>query len=358
MKLRSITFLVDRLNKAVLVLLAPLGVVYRFIMWARNRFYDIGVFPSKKLPCKVISIGNVTLGGTGKTPAVITLAKYFQKQAISVAVLSRGYGRKTKKTVLVTDGNEIQSDWRAVGDEAFLLAHSLNSVPIVVDNNRFRGGSFLIKNYNPDIVILDDAFQHRHIKRDVDVVLLNSIETSRNHRLIPFGNLREPMGQLKRADIIILSKTNLGDFPEDIHIEQFSEAPLHTAELEAETFLLDKDKTKIPVHNYHNKTCVMVTSVGNPNGVSKTVDKMNLTVATHLRFRDHHVYNQRDCNKINKALKEKNSDYILTTEKDIFKLCSISRKNNVLSLSNEIYSLPVKFVFQDKTLDKIRIQLY
>ena len=348
----------DKFNKFILILLAPLGVVYRFIIWVRNLFYDIGVLPSKELPCKVVSIGNISLGGTGKTPAVIALAKYFQKQAVSVAILSRGYGRKTKKTVLVTDGNEIQSDWQSVGDEAFLIAHSLISIPVVVDKNRFRGGNFLIKNYNPDIIILDDAFQHRRIKRDIDIVLLNCIETLENHRLIPFGNLREPLGQLKRADIIILSKANLGDFPEDIHIEQFSEAPLHKAELEAETFLMDKDKTKVPVYNYHNKICVMVTSVGSPDGVSKTADKMNLTVATHLSFQDHHVYNQRDCNKINKIVKEKNGDYILTTEKDIFKLCSVSGNNNGLSLSSKIYSLSVKFVFQDKTLDEIRTQLY
>jgi len=357
LKLRSTTFLVDRLNRAVLVLLAPLGVVYRLIIWARNRFYDIGVFPSKRLPCKVISIGNVTLGGTGKTPAVITLVKYFQKRAVSVAVLSRGYGRKTKKTVLVTDGNEIQSDWKDVGDEAFLLAHSLNSVPIVVDNNRFRGGSFLIKSYNPDIIILDDAFQHRHIKRDIDVVLLNSIETLRGHRLIPFGNLREPMGQLKRADIIILSKTNLGDFPKDIHVEQLSGAPLHKAEIKAEAFLKDNDNTKVPIHRFHNKKGVMVTSVGSPDGVSKIADKVKLNVATHLRFRDHHAYNQNDCNKIDSALKEKKGDYVLTTEKDIFKLCSVFEKNNMLNISKKVYSLPIRFVFQDNTLDEIWTQL-
>ena len=328
-------------------------------MWVRNLFYDTGVFPSQKLPCKVISIGNINLGGTGKTPAVIALVKHFQKQGVSVAVLSRGYGRNTKKTVLVTDGNDdIQSDWRSVGDEAFLMAHSLKSVPVVVDKNRFRGGNFLIKNYNPDIIILDDAFQHRRIKRDIDIVLLNCIETIENYRLIPFGNLREPLVQLKRADMIILSKTNLGDFPEDIHIEQFSKAPLHKAELEADNFLMDKDKTKIPVHNYHNKTCVMVTSVGSPDGVSKTAAKMNLTVATHLRFRDHHVYRQKDCNKINKAVKEKNSDYILTTEKDMFKLSPVSSENNKLNLTKKVFSLPIKFIFSDKTLDEIRRHVF
>ena len=357
LKLRWITSLIDRMNKFILILLAPLGIVYRFIIWARNLFYDIGVFHSKELPCKVVSIGNLSLGGTGKTPAVIALSKYLKKQAVSVAVLSRGYGRKTKKTVLVTDGNEIQSDWRSVGDEAFLIAHSLKSIPVVVDNNRVRGGNYLIKNYNPDIIILDDAFQHRRIKRDIEIVLLNCIETLENHRLIPFGNLREPLGQLKRADIIILSKTNLGDFPENIHIEQFSNGALHKAYIEAETFLLDKDQTKIPSHNYHNKKCVLVTGVGSPSGVLKTAHKIDLTIATHLRFRDHHVYNENDCKKINKAIIEKKCDYILTTEKDMIKLCSVSDKNIALSLSNEIYSLPIRFVFQDKTLDMIRTKL-
>ena len=102
---------------------------------------------------------------------------------------------------------------------------------------------------------------------------------------------------------------------------------------------------------------MLVTGVGSPGGVLKTAHKMDLTIATHLRFRDHHMYNENDCKKINKAIIEKKCDYILTTEKDMIKLCSVSDKNIALSLSNEIYSLPIRFVFQDKTLDMIRTKL-
>ena len=350
--------MMDKLNKLTLVCLAPLGVVYRFFMWVRNLFYNTGIFPSRKLPCKVISIGNINLGGTGKTPAVITLAKHFQKQGVSVAVLSRGYGRNTKKTVLVTDGNDIQSGWRSVGDEAFLMAHSLKAIPIVVDKNRFRGGGFLIKNYNPDIIILDDAFQHRHIKRDIDIVLLNCIETIENYRLIPFGNLREPLVQLKRADMIILSKTNLGDFPEDVHIEQPSGAPLHRAVIEPETYLLDKDKNRTPVHEFYNNKCVLVSGVGSPEGVYKIAETLKLNVVTHLHFRDHQTYTQRDCDRINRAVRKKGGDIILTTEKDMFKLSPVSSENNKLNLTKKVFSLPIKFVFSDKTLDEIHRHIF
>ena len=350
--------MMDKLNKLTLVFLAPLGVVYRFFMWVRNLFYNTGIFPSRKLPCKVISIGNVNLGGTGKTPAVIALAKHFQKQGVSVAVLSRGYGRNTKKTVLVTDGNDIQSGWRSAGDEAFLMAHSLKAIPVVVDKNRFRGGRFLIKNYNPDIIILDDAFQHRHIKRDIDIVLLNCIETIEKYRLIPFGNLREPLVQLKRADMIILSKANLGDFPEDIHIEQLSKAPLHRAVIEPETCLLDKDKNKTPVHEFYNNKCVLVSGVGSPEGVYKIAETLKLNVVTHLHFRDHQTYTQRDCDRINRAVRKKRGDIILTTEKDMFKLSPVSSENKKLNLTKKVFSLPIKFVFSDKTLDEIRRHVF
>lgn len=355
--MKWIKFLTDKLNKFFLFLLTPLGVVYRFFMWVRNLCYDTGFFPSQKLSCKVVSVGNITLGGTGKTPAVITLVKYFQKQGMTVAVLSRGYGRKTKKTVIVGNGIDIQPNWQDVGDEAFFIAHSLRSVPVVVDENRLRGGNFLIKNYNPDIIIMDDAFQHRKIKRDIDIVLLNCLESRNTYRLIPQGKLREPLAQLKRAHVVIFTKANLGNFPEDIHIPKYTRASLHKAEIEAETYLLDKDKTEIPVHDFHNKKCVLVSGVGSPEGVYRTAKAIKLNIVVHLRFRDHHIYDQKDCNKINNALRENNGDFILTTEKDMVKLCPVSGGENAFNLAAEIYSLPVKFVFEDKTLDEISNQL-
>ena len=169
----------------------------------------MGFFISKKLPTKVISIGNITTGGTGKTPAVIFLTKTLSKKGIKCAILSRGYGRKTAGTQLVTDGGAVVTDWRNFGDEPSLMAKSLPGIPIVVDSKRHRGGMFLIDNFNPEVILLDDAFQHRRIERDLDIVLINGKDKRSDYRLLPFGLLREPLSSLKRADALIFTKTNL-----------------------------------------------------------------------------------------------------------------------------------------------------
>jgi len=170
--------------------LFPLAMLYWGIVFWRNVFYTFGFFISRKLPTKVISIGNITAGGTGKTPAVIYLAKLFLKNGIKVGVLSRGYGRKTAGTQLVTGGETPVDDWRNFGDEPTLIAQKLPEVPVVVDSNRYRGGMFLIKSFGPDIIIIDDGFQHRAIERDIDIVLINSQDTRAEHKLLPYGFLR------------------------------------------------------------------------------------------------------------------------------------------------------------------------
>ena len=158
--------------------------------------------------------------------------------------------------------------------------------------------------------------------------------------------------------MIILSKTNLGDFPEDVHIEQLSKAPLHRAVIEAETYLLDKDKNRTPVHEFYNNKCVLVSGVGSPEGVYKIAESLKLNVVTHLHFRDHQIYTQRDCDRINRAARKKRGDIILTTEKDMFKLSPVSSENNKLNLTKKVFSLPIKFVFSDKTLDEIRRHVF
>ena len=189
--------------------LSPLTIVYLGLILWRDFFYRIDVLPKRKLSCVVISIGNITSGGTGKTPMVISLAKFFKMAGKSVAVLSRGYGRQSSGSLLVTDGYSKPPDWRLCGDEPALMAMALKGVPIIVDKNRFRGGSFLIKHFNPDIILLDDGFQHFSISRNIDIVLINSSDLQHDHRLLPLGHLREPWSCTKRADIIFLTKTNL-----------------------------------------------------------------------------------------------------------------------------------------------------
>ena len=186
----------------------PITIFYWGVIFWRNIFYNFNFFVSRRVPAKIISIGNITAGGTGKTPAVIYLSNLLRNSDYKVAVLSRGYGRKTAGTQLVSDGKNKDIDWRNFGDEPTLIAKKLSNVPVVVDQNRFRGATYIIEEFKPDIIILDDAFQHRSLERDLDVVLLNSQAPLPDYKLIPHGLLREPLSHLKRADVIIFTKSN------------------------------------------------------------------------------------------------------------------------------------------------------
>ena len=197
-------------NKKILrfrFILLPLALFYWAIIFWRNILYNYRFFVSRKLPTKIISVGNITTGGTGKTPTVVYLAKNLIAKNYRVAILSRGYGRKTAGTQLVTDGKKKVDDWRNFGDEATLMSQKLCGVPIVVDENRYRGGLFLVDKFKPDIIILDDGFQHRSLERDIDIVLVNSQDQPEEHKMIPYGKLREPLRHLNRADMLILTKT-------------------------------------------------------------------------------------------------------------------------------------------------------
>ncbi|MBT7514428.1 MAG: tetraacyldisaccharide 4'-kinase, partial [Candidatus Marinimicrobia bacterium] len=180
-------------------MLFPLAMFYWGLVYWRSLFYKYGFFVSRRLPCSVISIGNITVGGTGKTPTVIFLAEYLKGKGKRVAVLSRGYGRATKGTLMVSDGNGPNVSWEKSGDEPFLMAKKLNQIPVVVDEDRFRGGMFIMQKFNPDIILLDDAFQHRAIERDLDLILVNSGDKSFDHKLLPYGLLREPWMNINRG---------------------------------------------------------------------------------------------------------------------------------------------------------------
>ena len=188
-------------------LLFPASILYRFIILLRNFCYDKNWIKAKKLPCFVISVGNLSLGGTGKTPTVLYLCRILQEnKKKDIAILSRGYKRNTNGTVLVSNGNGPLKDWKAVGDESFMMAQKTKNIPIVVDSNRYRGGKFLIKNFNSKIIILDDGFQHRALSRNLDIVLINGYTKPSDYRFLTTNLIRETWSGLNRADTIILTK--------------------------------------------------------------------------------------------------------------------------------------------------------
>jgi tetraacyldisaccharide 4'-kinase len=157
----------------------------------------------------VISVGNITLGGTGKTPAVIQIAKVLQGLGKRVAVISRGYGRKNEDEVLVvSDGRNVKTDPRLFGDEPVLIASSLPGAAVIVGADRYRAGQAALDQFRPDVLILDDGYQHVRLKRDLNIVLIDAADPFGSGRLFPAGILREPLQELARADVVLI--TNAG----------------------------------------------------------------------------------------------------------------------------------------------------
>jgi tetraacyldisaccharide 4'-kinase len=320
-------------------------MLYWGVLFCRNFFYNKGFFVSKKLPVKVISVGNITTGGTGKTPAVIYLAKLLTKKGNSVAVLSRGYGRKTAGTQLVTDGKTTVNFWQNFGDEPTLMAQNLKGIPIVVDENRHRGGMFLVDRFKPDVIILDDAFQHRAIERDVDIVLINSQDTRGTHKLLPYGFLREPWIHLRRAHVLIFTKSNLKMAP------LFLKSLARASKLPRLQSTLESVKI-IPRNNQENTLykgikVFALSAVGDHKGFLRTLKIAGLKVVGEFAYIDHYDYSQPDLDAVKNKQQESGAEIIVTTEKDMVKL-------DQLNLSGlDLYSIGVEFKLTSKAERKL-----
>ena len=177
-------------------------------MCLRARLYEKGVLPSKTLPCRVVSIGNLISGGTGKTPMTILVARMIRDMGYRVVVLSRGYrGRMEKTGGVVSDGRTIFKGPDDAGDEPYLMARILTGIPVVVGQRRYEAGMMAVKRFKPDVIVLDDAFQHLRLKRDLNLVLLDSRSPFGNGHMLPRGLLREPLSALRRAHAVVYTRS-------------------------------------------------------------------------------------------------------------------------------------------------------
>jgi len=327
------------------IILFPLFTIYLSIVVIRNYLYDIKLFKSTQLPCKVISIGNITVGGTGKTPTVIAIAKFLQQQNKTVAVLSRGYGRKSTGTQLVTDGRTNPTNWKNVGDEPTLMAKHIPGIPIVVDENRIRGGKYLIDKFHPEIIILDDGFQHRKIYRDVDIVLVNSNMSKYKNRILGFRTFREPWKSLRRTHLIFLTKS---DFvaPSSKILEKLKaiDLPFFNANINPSSYLIDYQNNKIDLDCFDGKTVLLFSGIGDPESFEKTVQSLNLRILNTINFMDHKNYSKSDIKKIRNKYINLGADVIITTEKDFLKIGETDLP---------IYTIPITMKIDEKGYEQI-----
>ncbi len=317
-------------QKAFKVLISPIAYIYQFIIFSRNKLFDLNLFKIKSLDKPVISIGNLTIGGTAKTPFTIFISKHLKNKGIKVAILSRGYGRKSTGTVVVSDGKKILSSLIDSGDEPTLIAKKTTDIPIVVDNNRYRGGNYLISKYNPDIIILDDGFQHRSLKRNLDILLVNSLDKKEDHQLIPLGKLREPWKNYLRAHILIKTKSNL--IEKNHYLSKKINKTnknifISESHIKISNIFTNKNLTKI---NLLNKNVLSLTAIGDHKSFLTSIKKTGCNLIKVLNFRDHYNFNQKLWNKIEYSIQNLNVEFILTTEKDWVKIEPLKRKTSII----------------------------
>jgi tetraacyldisaccharide 4'-kinase len=297
------------------VLLFPLAALYAFLVQLRNFFYDQGWLKSQRVICAVISVGNITVGGTGKTPAVQFLANDLKARGKTVAVISRGYGRESRGSVVVADGCSILASVTEAGDEPLMLAHNCPGAVVIVDSNRVRAAKLAILQFKVNVIVLDDGFQHRKIARDLNIVALRRTQSFGNGFCLPAGPLREPLFNIRRADLLLVTGDENLPMPE---LEKFHR-PVLSAGYELTDFM-SVNGNVIEASALFNKRAVVFCGLANPQNFSSTLEKTGVKICEFLTFKDHYFYTSRDILEIKSKVDQLKADVVLTTEKDWVKL--------------------------------------
>ncbi len=301
-------------------LLLPLSWVYGAGIGLRNMCFDRHLFRSGSVEVPVVSVGNISAGGTGKTPMVEYLVKYFRKRGTNVAVLSRGYGRSTSGTRVVSDGRSVLGTPAESGDEPFQIAMNSPDTVVLVDEDRLRGGRELVSRFRPAMIVLDDGFQHRWLERACDIVLVDGGELLRSERLLPAGHLREPLRALRRATCVVLTNS-AGHAAEAMRkIADVTERAAVRAELEAVQFVSGDRSRQAALGELSPRTCIAFCGIARPENFRATVEGLGFEVRAFQPYPDHHQYRDGDLASLSRAYGESGARWILTTEKDAMRL--------------------------------------
>lgn len=315
-------------------LLSPFGWIYGAAADVRVKLYEKGVFKSSDLGVPVVSVGNITVGGTGKTPLVAFVAQVLAERGEKVCILTRGYKRENERErVLVSDGERILAGARKSGDEPFELARKLlGKAAVVADANRAGAGKWAKENLSATVLILDDAFQHLKLKRNLDIVCVDATTPFGNEKTLPAGILREPLKNLSRADAFVITRANLADETEVEKIKNNISKYNRDAKIfisknkilslsELKDFLSKKETTN-PFTIYHSPFTIYspFCALGNPVNFFEQLRSENYKIVSEQTFPDHHFYTQNDINGIEKNAIAKGAKMLLTTAKDAVKL--------------------------------------
>ena len=326
-------------EKVLTALLRFIGFPYLVITNIRNQLYDKRLLPAYNSKSFVISIGNITTGGVGKTPFTLEVAKYYLSLNKRVAILSRGYGAKlsNKEPHVISDGSGSMFSASIAGDEPVWLANNCKGAVVVTCASRIKAEKFIRDKYNPDIIILDDGFQHRKMKRDLDIVLIDAKNKFGNKHVLPAGPLREKLSNIRRADKIVVVNKNTetnNALKYCDHLKEKIKKDIYMCKLVPENaYEVFTGEQLRP-----NTRIMAFSAIGQPESFYEFL-KNDYKLIAVLDFEDHHGYDKEDIIKIINFAQEEGIDSIVTTEKDAVKLVDIIRD---VEMPVKFYALKLK----------------
>lgn len=307
---------------------------YGALVALRRHLYATGRLKRYRLPCRVLSVGNITVGGTGKTPMIVLLARKMKHLGFRVAVLSRGYGGSASSTgAVVSDGERLLVDAARGGDEPVLIALSCPGVPVVVGRRRSMAGRIAWERFRPDWMLLDDGFQHLALQRDVDVVLLDGERPFGNGGLLPRGSLREPIGALQLADAIVMTRSEEQKPPDRRHPLMGLEKPIFRSRhvpvlrcilgvlepIDTDIFRNGKQKTTSDP-SLRGRRVLRFSGIADNSRVDRSIDALGGTVVHSMDFPDHHDFTVDQLEDIQREADRHGADMLVTTEKDAVRM--------------------------------------
>jgi tetraacyldisaccharide 4'-kinase len=304
-------------------LLSAVAGSYRGLLGARDWLYARGVLASRGLDCPVVAVGNVTVGGTGKTPAVELAVRTLMELGHRPGVLSRGYGRRSSGVQIVADAASIRLDAEEAGDEPFLLARRLPGVPVIVGPNRYEAGRLARERFGITALVLDDGFQHRTLHKDLEIVMARAESPWGNGRLLPSGPLREPLAGLARAHLVVATGARRPEDAAEVRATVARLAPgvpvITAVHVPTECFEASAMRF-VPLSALGNAKLLAFAGIAAPAGFQRTLGETAVAVTGFQTFADHHWYTRDDLARLDRRAGEVGADGLVTTEKDWVRL--------------------------------------
>jgi tetraacyldisaccharide 4'-kinase len=305
-------------------LLLPLSAAFRFGVALRTAGYQRGWFKTRRLSHPVVSVGNLTAGGTGKTPLVVCIANILLRRGWRPSILTRGYGRRSEaKIIIVEPGSGHLANPQETGDEPALLARTLPDVPVVICADRFRGGKAAEVRFQVDAHILDDGFQHLALARDLDLLALDATQTISDRLLLPAGRQREPLSALRRAQIVVLTRTDSADPQplEDLVLKVHPAAKVFRSQTKLLGWTDALSGEAVSIEKFLTLKVAAFCGLGNPQAFFADVRRWGFNLAGEDAFPDHHVYTDEEIQRMVAGARKNGAAALLTTQKDAVKFC-------------------------------------